>query len=243
MITALAIGLVLGIRHALEADHVAAVAAVMTGMSSPRKAALRGAMWGLGHTITLLAFGGAFLLIGWDIGPGTSRILEMIVGIMLIAIGIDAMRNWKHLHVHEHHHDGVDSDANDIGLAAVGASHVHLHHHQPGTDHDLASHRHLHRVYGSARALGVGMVHGLAGSAALTVIAAESMASPTYGLGFLALFGFGSIIGMAIMSVIVALPVQFSARHFRRHLPKVVLLAGAASAAVGIHLIVTMAMA
>lgn len=230
MISALVVGLALGLRHALEADHIAAVAAVVTGISTPRSAAVRGAFWGVGHTVTLLVFGGTFLVLGLEISAATERVLELVVGLMLVAIGFDAMRSLRRLHVHEHEHTD-------------GTSHVHVHAHESAADHAAASHRHSHRAMSSVRALGVGMVHGLAGSAALVVLAAESLSSPASGIGFIVLFGVGSIAGMTVMSVVVALPVQLSARYYRRHVPRVVFGAGALSAAVGVHLVVMTALA
>lgn len=227
MITALAIGFLLGLRHALEADHIAAVAALVTGMASVREAVVRGASWGAGHTITLLALGGTVAVAGAEIPAGLERVLELAVGAMLVLIGLDTMRSFRKLHVHAHRHGGE--------------VHVHVHAHEPDQPHTPEAHRHPHRVFGAGRALVVGMVHGLAGSAALVVLAVASIDSTAGALAFVAVFGVGSILGMALMSVVVALPVQLSARYLRGHISALVLAAGAASTAVGAHLIWTLA--
>lgn len=225
--TALAIGFLLGLRHALEADHIAAVAALVTGMTSTRQAMIRGIAWGSGHTLTLLALGGTVALLGTEIPAAVERWLELAVGVMLVLIGLDTIRSYRRLHVHEHHHGGE--------------SHVHIHAHDLARDHDDGAHRHAHRSLSSGRALAVGMVHGLAGSAALVVLAAASFDTAAGALGFVALFGVGSIAGMAVMSAIVALPVQLSARYLGGRISGLVLAAGTASALVGAHLIWTLA--
>lgn len=217
----------LGLRHALEADHLAAVAALVTGMTSLRSAVFRGVFWGLGHTATLLLLGGTAAIAGAEIPGEVQRVFELIVGVMLVVIGLDTMRSWRKLHVHEHDHGDH--------------SHVHIHAHEPDEPHTAGAHAHAHRSPGSGRALAVGLVHGLAGSAALVVLAAASLETTAGALGFVALFGAGSILGMAIMSVIVALPVQLSARYLGGKISGIVLVAGAASAGVGVHLIWTVA--
>lgn len=227
MITALAIGFLLGLRHALEADHIAAVAALVTGMSSTRSALVRGVFWGVGHTLTLLLLGGTVAIIGAEIPASVERIFELIVGVMLVVIGVDTMRSFRRLHVHEHRH-GAEA-------------HVHIHAHEPDEPHTPAAHGHAHRALSSGRALAVGMVHGLAGSAALVVLAAASLDATAGALAFVALFGVGSILGMGVMSVVVALPVQLSARYLRGKVAPIVLAAGTASALVGLHLIWTVA--
>lgn len=227
MITALAIGFLLGLRHALEADHLAAVAALVTGMTSLRSAVVRGVFWGVGHTITLMLLGGTVAVVGAEIPGSVERVFELCVGVMLVVIGVDTMRSWRRLHVHEHRH-GADS-------------HIHIHAHEPDQPHTPAAHGHPHRALSSGRALVVGLVHGLAGSAALVVLAAASLHSAGGALAFVGLFGIGSILGMGLMSVVVALPVQLSARYLEGKVSGVVLAAGAASALVGVHLIWTVA--
>jgi high-affinity nickel permease len=226
VITALAVGFLLGLRHALEADHIAAVAALVTGMASMKSAVWRGVFWGIGHTLTLLALGGTVAIIGAEISPAVERVFELIVGAMLVIIGFDTMRSWRRLHVHEHRHGDE--------------AHVHIHAHDPEAPHTPAAHGHAHRVLSSGRALVVGLVHGLAGSAALVVLAAASLDGAA-ALGFVALFGIGSIVGMAVMSVVVTLPIQLSARLLRGRVSGIVFAAGAASAVVGVHLIWTVA--
>src|SRR5262249_50187552 len=152
MLSLLALGFVLGLKHALDADHLAAVSTMATERRSLFASSLIGALWGLGHTISLMLAGVFVILLHFEIGERASKFLELSVGLMLITLGINALRNLAggRIHMHAHEHDGH------------WHVHPHLHergrHDQPHTHHGLKS---------GARPLLVGMVHGLAGSAAL----------------------------------------------------------------------------
>src|SRR5271169_3435154 len=100
------IGFTLGLKHALDSDHLAAVATMATGTASLRRALRHGAMWGLGHTITLLAVGGTVLVLGRVIPQVASDVLELIVGFVLIWLGVDVLWRVRRLHLHPHGHDG-----------------------------------------------------------------------------------------------------------------------------------------
>lgn len=195
----------MGMRHALEADHLAAVASLSTRSLSRSRVALRGAVWGAGHTLTLLLFGGGFVLFGRTISPGHSEMLERIVGVMLVILGLSLLRriHRDRLHVHVHGHDD-------------GVVHVHAHRHAPDERHDPSHHHHPHPQGFPARALLVGMVHGLAGSAALVLLAASAGASPWLGIVYILVFGIGSIAGMAALSLVIAVPLELSARRLTR---------------------------
>lgn len=196
----LALGLVFGMHHALEADHLAAVATLAARERSLAGTLRQGVAWGIGHTLTLLAFGGVVLLLGAAIPEQVAHWLEAAVGVMLVALGADVLRRMvlKRVHFHIHHH-------------ADGARHFHAHSHQgePGR-HDAELHQH-HHLRLPRRAIAVGMVHGLAGSAALVLVALDKLASPLWGAAYVLLFGVGSIIGMALLSVAISLPLHASA--------------------------------
>ncbi len=200
----LLVGLLLGMQHATEADHLAAVATLATRHSSPRQAMRQGVAWGIGHTLTLMLFGGAVFVLGQAISPGLEQALETAVGLMLIVLGLDVLRRLarERIHFHVHRHDGAQHE------------HVHAHSHA-GEDapHERSSHEHAHARRWPLRALAVGMVHGLAGSAALVVLSLQSAPSPAIGLGYIALFGVGSIAGMALLSMAIALPLKLSAGY------------------------------
>jgi ABC-type nickel/cobalt efflux system permease component RcnA len=196
----LTLGLLLGLQHAMEADHLAAVASLTARDRSLGDAARQGTAWGLGHSLTLLLVGGGVLLIDGLIGERTALLLESVVGLMLILLGLDVLlRLWlKRVHFHIHSHDSE--------------THIHAHAHAPGSRHDADPHHHRHAKRLPLRSLLVGMVHGMAGSAALIVFALGSVSSVWEGLAYIAVFGLGSVIGMTALAVVISLPLRWSAR-------------------------------
>lgn len=202
----LLLGFLMGMRHALEADHLAAVASLATGRRSMGSTVLQGAVWGLGHTITLLVIGGVCLALNSAIPDWLARYLETAVGVMLLILGLDVFRRLRRqrVHLHVHQHPG-------------GTMHLHAHAHPPDQPHDKAQHEHAHPegALGGRfphRALIVGMVHGMAGSAALLLLTLRTVSSVGLGLLYIALFGIGSILGMALLSTVIAVPLRLSAR-------------------------------
>jgi cytochrome c biogenesis protein CcdA len=196
----LGLGLLLGMQHALEADHIAAVSSIAARRSDIRDIVKHGLTWGLGHTLTLFVFAGAAILLGHAIPENWSRPLEIAVGIMLVGLGAHVLwRLWRdHVHFHRHRHGD-------------GTVHVHLHSHVNETiPHARAPHAHAHGF--RWRTLLVGLMHGMAGSAALLVLAVTQAKSAAIGLGYIALFGIGSMIGMGALSSVIAVPLAISAR-------------------------------
>jgi ABC-type nickel/cobalt efflux system permease component RcnA len=196
----LTLGLLLGLQHAMEADHLAAVASLTARDRSLGDAARQGTAWGLGHSLTLLLVGGGVLLIDGLIGERTALLLESVVGLMLILLGLDVLlRLWlKRVHFHIHSHDSE--------------THIHAHAHAPGSRHEADPHHHRHAKRLPLRSLLVGMVHGMAGSAALIVFALGSVSSVWEGFAYIAVFGLGSVIGMTALAVVINLPLRWSAR-------------------------------
>lgn len=223
----LVVGLLLGMKHATEADHLAAVATLATRQSSLKQTLRQGVAWGIGHTLTLMLFGGAVLLLGQVISPRLEQALETAVGIMLIALGADVLRRLVrdriHFHVHRHHPD---------------TAHVHAHSHRGEGRHADSAHRHVHAQRWPVRALAVGMMHGLAGSAALVVVALQTIPSARLGVGYIALFGVGSIAGMAMLSVIIAVPLKLSSGYLNRVRHAMTALVGVLTCALGIFTVV-----
>jgi ABC-type nickel/cobalt efflux system permease component RcnA len=204
MLAILGLGFLLGMQHALEADHVAAVSSIAARRTDIGDIVKHGLTWGLGHTLTLFVFAGAAILLGHAIPQSWSRPLETAVGIMLVGLGAHVLwRLWRdRLHFHRHSHgDGI--------------VHLHAHSHARQAPKETAPHvraRHEH-VHGFRwRTLLVGLMHGMAGSAALLVLAVTQAASPAIGLGYVALFGIGSMIGMGALSSVIAVPLAVSAR-------------------------------
>lgn len=195
------IGFLLGLRHALDADHIAAVASLATRSRSTSETVRTGIAWGLGHTLTLFVVCAAVLVMDVGFPDRVATIAEFLVGLMLVGLGADVIRRTvvKKLHVHGHSHgrDGY---------------HMHLHSHRETRGHDAAAHRHHHPRGLPTRALMVGLMHGLAGSAALLLLAVTEQGSIAMALVYVALFGAGSMIGMAVLSFTIALPLRASAR-------------------------------
>ena len=216
----------MGVRHAFEADHLAAVASLATRSRSVRGGLLQGAFWGMGHTLTLLLVGGACLILGRAVPERWASRLELLVGLMLLLLGADVLRRSRRQRVHVHVHRHGD-----------GTRHWHAHRHEPAVPHDPARHDHAHPAPSRARALAVGLVHGLAGSAALFLLTLQTVPSPGLGLAYIALFGAGSILGMAVLSAVIMVPMQAVSHRivrFQRGLETVV---GLATVAIGARIL------
>jgi hypothetical protein len=202
MTALLILGFFLGVRHALEADHVAAVASLATRSSSLANTIRVAAAWGAGHTMTLVLFGSILLALDASLPPVAGRILESAVGVMLVVLGVDVLRRLhrRRIHLHGHQHDH-------------GVHHFHAHAHDEEALHDPAQHEHDHVSSLLPRALLVGGVHGMAGTAALTLLSLQTLHSVGWAFVYLALFGVGSILGMVLFSMVISLPLRFSTQH------------------------------
>ncbi|HKR00707.1 MAG TPA: hypothetical protein VJT09_08535 [Pyrinomonadaceae bacterium] len=203
----LGLGLVFGLKHATEADHVVAVSTIVSEQRSLLRSALVGVLWGLGHTVALIVVGIVVLALRVAVPEQVASWLEFGVALMIIGLGLSALlRALSHradVHLHQHQHDGV--------------AHVHLHFHEHGTEHTSTVSAHSHTVSRiGLKPLFVGAMHGLAGSAALTLLVLTQVNSTALGLIYLAVFGIGSIAGMLLMSALVGLPFALSARRFKR---------------------------
>ena len=218
----LALGFLIGMQHALEADHLAAVGTMAAGRHGGKRGlALRGAVWGLGHTITLFAICVAVILLGMTLTERMSAALEFGVGVMLVLLGLDVLRRMraKRIHFHAHEHGG--------------RPHVHAHSHQGATaPHAQDPHDHRHPEGFPLRALLIGLVHGAAGSAGLLALAVAATREPWAAVGYVAVFGLGSILGMAALSFVAAWPLGAAERRAKWLHSGLAL--GAAALAVGI---------
>ena len=202
MTTVLILGFLIGMRHALDADHVAAVASLVVSTKSVRSSVWQGAIWGVGHTLTLFVIGAIVVLSETSVSPTVSGLLEAAVGAMLILLGLDVARTMVRENIHFHAHSHNDC-----------VRHVHAHKHDDSSKpHDESDHEHAHTEPFPRRALAVGLMHGLAGSAALIVLAIDATRPVWEGLAYILLFGLGSILGMAALSVAIAIPMTRSNR-------------------------------
>jgi len=202
MLSMLFLGFLIGMQHALEADHLAAVSSMVARERSVGRIVRHGAVWGLGHTVTLMAFAGAALMLNLSVGAGLAQWLEIGVGLMLVGLGGHLLYRLakERIHIHRHRHDD-------------GVDHFHVHSHAGARgDHGQLSHEHPHPRGLPVRTLLVGMMHGMAGSAALIVLSAAAIDSPPLGMAYVALFGIGSVIGMALLSAAIAVPIAYTAR-------------------------------
>lgn len=198
------LGFVLGLRHALDADHLAAVSTFVSEEKSLLRASMIGVSWGMGHTAALLVFGLALAAFRLVLTPQISQFLEFVVGCMLIALGVNVLfklLRGSALHAHVHEHDGVE--------------HKHLHVHVAEKKHEH-HHQHQHRTFRlGGRPFMVGVVHGLAGTAALMMLVVGAIPSLVLAAAYILIFGVGSIGGMVLMSVLMSVPLALAVHRLR----------------------------
>lgn len=228
MLTWVIFGFLLGLQHALEADHIAAVATIATGQKGVRRILRHGAAWGLGHAAMLGAFGGAVYALKLTLNERLANGLEFAVGVMLVLLGARALYAIvkARIHFHVHRHRG-------------GEVHVHAHSHAGDLkEHRLSTHDHAHAQHGWGRSLAVGVMHGLAGSAALVALAASSAPSVPLGLAFMLLFGLGTIAGMVLFSAVIAVPLSFTVKSLDWATRGFQALAGVIAVGIGLRIMI-----
>ncbi|MEQ8665511.1 MAG: hypothetical protein RIC16_07280 [Rhodospirillales bacterium] len=206
----LVLGLLIGVQHALEPDHVAAVTSLASGTRSRRSVLQQGVAWAVGHALMLLAVAGSAVTFGFMMSDGLAGWLEFVVGMMLVLLGGHVLHRLirDRVHFHVHRHDD-------------GTVHFHAHSHADvdtsekpfGAQHFDDPHDHVHRSALPWRALAVGLMHGLAGSAALIVLTVASAADAVSGILFVVVFGVGSVAGMAALSFAIAVPLGWTGRR------------------------------
>jgi len=198
--TILGLGFLLGLRHALEPDHVVAVSTIISRNNSIARSSLAGTLWGLGHTASLLICGGVVLALRLSVPDRVVASAESAVAVMLVLLGVNGLWQWakaSKLQIHVHTHDG--------------RRHIHFHMHRTAS---TAVHTHHHVFKFGVRSFLIGMVHGLAGSGALMVLVAAAVPSFLTGLIYILLFGLGSIGGMLLLSSLISIPFVVSARRY-----------------------------
>ncbi len=216
-----ALGFFLGMRHATDPDHVIAVSTIVTRHRSMSTASLIGALWGVGHTLTILVVGGGIILFGWVIPARLGLSFEFAVGVLLILLGVlnlrgitQLLRDLKqhnHLHSHPHSHGDYIHDHPH--------GHTPEHHPHAPDQHPLGwVDRQFARLglYQAIRPLMIGVVHGLAGSAAVALLVLATIRDPWWGMLYLLIFGLGTVVGMMLVTAAVALPMTHSRLQARR---------------------------
>ena len=220
---ALSLGFVYGLRHALDADHLVAVSTIVSEHKSVLRSSLIGTFWGIGHTASLFAVGLVVVLVRSAIPPRVGTAMELAVAVMLIALGSNVLfrlARGRGLAVHAHAHAHEE-----------GAQHSHIH------LHTEESHNHPHYLFRIGRKpFLVGLVHGMAGSAALTLAVLTTIPSVLLGLAYIAVFGIGSVGGMLLMSAMISLPFATTARRFSKINWWIRVAAGLSSVAFGLAL-------
>ena len=247
LLSIIALGFFLGMRHATDPDHVIAVTTIVSRQRSIRQAALIGALWGLGHTITILLVGSAIILFGLVIPPRIGLTMELSVGLMLILLGVlnlsgilrritetvTPLQPSQHSHSHGH------------------GDYVHSHPHS----HSPEKHGHaenatpvgwMDRTFGRlglyqiVRPLAVGIVHGLAGSAAVALLVLTTIRVPTWAVVYLLVFGIGTVAGMMLITAAIAIPFTFSESRFSHLNRGLGLFSGVLSLAFGLFIVYQM---
>ena len=220
----LAIGLLLGIRHASDPDHVIAVSTIVSRERSLWKAGVIGILWGIGHTLTITAVGAGIILFGLVIPARVGLTMEFCVGLMLILLGVlnlTGVMQWMSEKFSPAHPPTIGEHAH---IHVHGSQlHLHRHTHSPGGEHhgeNLDPPGWIQRrfagigVYQTVRPLFVGIVHGLAGSAAVALLVLSTIQQPRWGVLYLLIFGLGTVIGMMLITAAIALPFSFAGYKF-----------------------------
>lgn len=219
VIGTLALGFALGLKHALDADHIVAVSTIVGRHRSIWKSSLVGAVWGMGHTASLFAAAVAVIVLRITISPTVALSMEFCVGLMLMVLGADLLRRVVRgeiaIHSHPHQH-GEDE-------------HVHPHVHASS----LAASGDGHHAVGS-RPFFVGLVHGFAGSAALMLFVLSTISDPWIGLLYVLIFGVGTIGGMLMMSAVIGLPFALASRLLSDLVGRIQFAVGLGSFAFGV---------
>src|SRR6202795_3184286 len=227
VVSFLFLGFFLGMRHATDADHVVAIATIVSRERSVVGSALIGAAWGVGHTITVMVVGAAIIVFGVVIPPQLGLSMEFAVGIMLVLLGVLTLTGMgrkvgaAHAHAGGPGGHGHALDLHDYPHAHGDYVHRHPHGHSPGAHGHAEAHTPLARLdrsglgriafYQWLRPFAVGLVHGLAGSGAVALMVLSVIRAPVAALGYLLLFGLGTIVGMMLITLILSAPFVFTA--------------------------------
>jgi len=229
LISVIVIGFFLGMRHATDPDHVIAVSTIVTQQRSAKRAALVGVFWGLGHTLTIFVVGCAIILFNVVIPTRLGLAMEFSVSLMLILLGGWNLASFSSVL------PAAQRDAQERAPAPVGHVHPHPHSHDP--ENTLAR---MDRNFGGSsayqfiRPLMVGIVHGLAGSAAVALLILATIRNPTWAIAYLLVFGVGTIAGMMVITVSIASALHYVGSRFQSLGRRMALVSGVISVGFGL---------
>jgi high-affinity nickel permease len=222
LIAALGLGFLLGLRHAMEADHVAAVSTFVSRERTLLRSCLRGTFWGIGHTAALLVAGIAVIAFKIHIPPQFERAVETLIALVLILLGGHVLLrslSALSLHSHEHVHDGVRHRHTHVHIGAHGA------------------HDHVHLFADARKPLLLGVLHGLGGGGALVLVVLTTLPSPAAAFLYIVVFGLGSTAGMLVLSGLIGLPFKLLAGGSERFATVLQMVVGVVSIVIGVFML------
>ena len=221
--TAIVLGLLLGLKHATDADHVVAVSTIVSEYRNAWRGLWIGASWGLGHTTPLLIVGMVILILRVPFPEGLSLFLEFTVGLMLLFLGLQVFWNLyrRRLHLHDHLHESNP--------------HRHLHSHEMTPEHEHHRFFNPGKPFFRLKSYVVGVVHGLAGSAAVMLLVLTTIDNLSAGVVYILVFGVGTILSMGFLTLLMGIPFSISSR-FTQINRSIQAVAGVASIAFGFFL-------
>jgi ABC-type nickel/cobalt efflux system permease component RcnA len=221
LLAAAGLGLLLGLRHAFEPDHLAAVSTLASRQGRLVDGARLGLAWSLGHSATVAAVTLVVLATGFQLPEAFSAAAELLVAFLLVVLGLPVVVRYARgrWHMHTHRHEGQ------------GAPHLHLHSHGAGS-----AHVHAHPAWDARRSLGLGVAHGLAGSAAIVVLLAAAAPTAAARVAYVTAFGAGTVLGMLTVSLAIGLLGRVASRRGERWASLLHVGSAAASVAAGVVL-------
>jgi len=247
LLSIIVLGFLLGMRHATDPDHVIAVSTIVSSRRSIKQAAMIGGVWGIGHTLTILLVGGGIILFGWVIPARIGLSMEFSVGLMLILLGIlnlTGILEWISNGFSPAHQDGSSGALNSQPRSRFDITHPHLHSpetHTHGPTQMPASWlgRHFGRLglYNVLRPLVVGLVHGLAGSAAVALLVLTTIRDPKWAVAYLLLFGVGTIAGMILITSAMGVPFAYAEKHLSQMSKAIRIASGLISVGFGLFIV------